>query len=766
MAENYTKIIEISLKSDDLIKNLAEIRIQQEAIKKSQAELNEQYKQGKISQDDYATATAKNTETTKALNAQARQYSSEIQNNIKNNKNAADSIDAMRANVANLTAAYNKLSKEEREGDVGKQMATNIKTQNDEIRKANEGIGNFRDNVGNYKNSILEAVGANNSIAGSFLKIGTSGEAMKGAFSVIGSGIAGLSKALLTLIANPIGLVLAAIAVSIMAVSSAIKSSDELGDRWAVTTSKLSRVWDAFKKVLQVIAGIVMNIVDAYATMVGKVLKLAEKLPFGIGEAVKKMNDQFDMAEKMAKKANELEDAQRAFRVAQAKRELEISELRAKAVDKETYGAEQRLTFLNKAIAIERVNMTEKLRLARLDLEIAREKASRNSASEEALDQLADKEAALYRIQAESADFERSVSKQRNGAINEIKEENKQNAEKIQKIQELKGKLDELAEKYFDLSKIPMPENLKIDDKELFPEDETWEEQKKRISDHLKQLEESYRLQILMAGDSEKAQSEAAIKANDERIAYINSLDDVQKVQQFGSIDAAKIAVLEAEKAKSDAIKKTGDTAKKATEDQIKAVADMFGAMSQFLEEFAGQNEALGMLAKGLALFEIGLNTAKAVSGAIASAQSVPFPGNIAAIAVGVTSVLSAMVQAKQIFSSQQKPENNVKKVKKPKFHTGGLVTGGTEVDATLLTGESVMTRSATSMFGGALSAMEYAASGNGVSLQNYQGGQGLEFFKQAFAAALKEMPTPIVSVKEIERVQNRIRISEEIAKR
>ena len=158
------------------------------------------------------------------------------------------------------------------------------------------------------------------------------------------------------------------------------------------------------------------------------------------------MNDQFDVAEKMAKKANDLEDAQRAFRVAQAKRELEISELRAKAVDKETYGAEQRLTFLNKAIAIERVNMTEKLRLARLDLEIAREKASRNSASEEALDQLADKEAALYRIQAESADFERSVSKQRNGAINEIKEENKQNAEKIQKIQELKGKLDELAD--------------------------------------------------------------------------------------------------------------------------------------------------------------------------------------------------------------------------------------------------------------------------------------------------------------------------------
>lgn len=761
----YTKIISIELDSNELIKNLSEVRIEQDKIRQSQQELNQGYKDGKITQEQYANATVKNQEAMKALSVQSRQYSTELQNNIKTNANAKDSINQLRANVANLTAQYNNLSNEQRKSEGGKAMAASILAQTNEIKKANEGIGNFKDNVGDYKNKILDAIGANNSVAGSFVKMaGTSG-GMKGMLQAVGAGVAGLGKALLSLIANPIGLVLAAIAVSIMAVSAAIKSSDELGDRWAVTSSRLSRVWDGFMKILQIAAGLILDVVDVYAQMVGKILDLAEKLPFGIGESIKKMNEQFAIAEKMANKANELEDKQREFRVTQARKELEISELRAKAVDKENYTAKERLSFIENALAIEKTIMNEKLRLAQMDYDIAAEKASRNSSSEKDLDALADKEAKLYQVKAESADFERSLSKQRNAAIAQIREEGKEIEEQTMKRQEELSKMDDLAQKYFDLSKIPEPKNLKVDLNELFPEDTEWAEKKAQISDYLKAQEESYKIQILMAGDAEIQKNEAIRQASEARLAYLSSLDEVQLAQQFGSVDAGKIAILEAEKAKQDAINRTAEATQQATEEQLSALADMFGAMSTVLSDFSEQNEAMALLSKGLALVEITLNTGKAISGAIAAAQSVPFPGNLIAIATGITAVLTGITQAKQALSASKMPKNDVKKVKKPKFHTGGEVDGSGEVDATLLGGERVMTIAANTQFSAALSSLENAASGSVLSLSNYQGGQGMEFFKEAFAAALREQKQPVVSVMDIIVAQERINIADTLVK-
>lgn len=55
---------------------------------------------------------------------------------------------------------------------------------------------------------------------------------------------------------------------------------------------------------------------------------------------------------------------------------------------------------------------------------------------------------------------------------------------------------------------------------------------------------------------------------------------------------------------------------------------------------------------KAIAIADLAVDTAKAISGAIAQAQSVPFPGNIAAVAVGVATVLANVLKARQILQS------------------------------------------------------------------------------------------------------------------
>jgi len=71
-----------------------------------------------------------------------------------------------------------------------------------------------------------------------------------------------------------------------------------------------------------------------------------------------------------------------------------------------------------------------------------------------------------------------------------------------------------------------------------------------------------------------------------------------------------------------------------------------------------GVTDALGGLAKegskgakAMALTGILIDTAKGISGAISAGAGVPFPGNLVAIATGVTSVLAGIANAKKVFA-------------------------------------------------------------------------------------------------------------------
>ncbi|MCL1933499.1 MAG: hypothetical protein FWF53_06800 [Candidatus Azobacteroides sp.] len=255
-------------------------------------------------------------------------------------------------------------------------------------------------------------------------------------------------------------------------------------------------------------------------------------------------------------------------------------------------------------------------------------------------------------------------------------------------------------------------------------------------------------------------------QAQSEYDALLN-MDAESKAARFGTGLEAEIAYTNAVLDQKERVNQAELDNQQVIHDsvvaQLQAAQTIGEAFSQVLESFAEDNETLAVFAKTVALFNIGLATATALVEGVRSAQKVGFPANIPAIAITIAAILANVAKAKQLLSKEKQP-------KAPKFAEGGVISGagsGTSdgVTANLSRGESVMTASATSMFGPALSALNQIGGGvpiNVVQTSQQQIGEDMLF--RAFARAIAEMPNPVVSVEEINNVNNRVQVQERLS--
>ena len=168
------------------------------------------------------------------------------------------------------------------------------------------------------------------------------------------------------------------------------------------------------------------------------------------------------------------------------------------------------------------------------------------------------------------------------------------------------------------------------------------------------------------------------------------------------------------------------------------------------------ENKAFAKLSKALALAQIAIETGRAIAAGVAQSQSVPFPGNLAAIASTIATIMANIATATSLVNSA-------------KFAEGGLVTGpgsGTSdsIPARLSNGESVMTAAATSMFGPILSSFNQMGGGVPINVAN-AGSQavGEEMLAKAVAKGMMMAPPPVVSVEEFTSVANRVKYVENL---
>ena len=236
--------------------------------------------------------------------------------------------------------------------------------------------------------------------------------------------------------------------------------------------------------------------------------------------------------------------------------------------------------------------------------------------------------------------------------------------------------------------------------------------------------------------------------------------------QKKAMMDAANTAEYESEQAKNAAILQASNEYYAAQEElsnkrrevevaNTEAIGQAVSALGGMMEAFGEKNKTLTALSKVLALAQIAIASGVAIAEGVKQAQSVPFPKNIAAIATTVATILANITSA-------------IKTVKGAKMATGGVVRGkgtGTsdQVPIQASNGESVMTAAATSMFSPALSALNQLGGGVPIVVQSPAQQQGEEFLAAAVAKGMRLAPRPVVTVEEINKVQERVDVIERI---
>lgn len=173
--EKYTKILEIQLNYEDAVKGIAEYereiraaRSQQNQWRHELSDLEKDFKNGRVSVDEYEASQKRLTErivqsqtATKELRYEQGVIQKQLQQQVKIEEANEGSLVSLRAELSNLTAQYDALSRAEREGARGKELENHINAVTKELKDAEAATQRYYRNVGNYTNAMIEAASAN-----------------------------------------------------------------------------------------------------------------------------------------------------------------------------------------------------------------------------------------------------------------------------------------------------------------------------------------------------------------------------------------------------------------------------------------------------------------------------------------------------------------------------------------------------------------------------------------------------------------------------
>lgn len=795
--DSIDKIINIRFNYKELVQGWVKANEAIEDNKKILADLKKEYETGQISLSDYKKAQLELKSTTKALTDEQRQYEKEIQNNIKVEKELDGSLNQLRANLNGLIAQYGRLSAAERESTSGKALADHIKAQRDAVKEAEAAIGDYRSNVGNYENAIQNTLPVGNNfllqLAQTAQNAGGVTNVIKGAAGAIGS----LVKQMATFIATPIGAAIAAIYASYQALSFSIRevnariqeneelfyknqramsaadawnaaytnSVDRMGEKMVETTSKFKTFWTQLK----ILAKDVMRsgFIGGFISFLGQTVEANE------------LQKTFD---ELAAKQEERNTKYREDVVRIAELEAEIADARLKSNDKLKNSDAERAKYAQEAIDKTREMFRIKKDIAQLDFEIAKLSAEPTKNSVETNNKLAEMEAGLKRLNA-----------QENSALRELQERlNETNAKSI---------LDRAGIKESEKSSKSANDDPYADESGVKKAERMMEGYYARSKQELQKWVDEQReiirkMGIDVMGDFEKILSQMDKEVSAEFISQYNQKQSeyrnrILNAQATGGDEAAQnetVAILREQLAEFDsyaaAYRAMGDSAieidnrrlemlirlhdemnkgaqKEAQSMQMsfQAASDLAGALGGLAEEAGASAPVVAMLGIAQAIASMGAALSKAFSSSATVWDGIA--GAVAAIST-ITTIIS-----------QIKSLNSTAAEEGAKYHyaRGGLVTGpgtGTSdsIPARLSNGEAVMTARAVVDWGPVLSMMNVSSGGNAIPTRHLpEKSSGMRQMEQMFERVMRRLPNPVVTVRDINNGQRRVKVQDETAR-
>lgn len=422
--ETIEKILEIKVDVNQSIKAMTDLTEKLEQSKAKEKELREEI--DKMSDDTKKNADAirakkeeivKLKEEQKDYSSQIREISTSVQNQMKIEKAANDerqgSIKQLRAELSNLTKQYDTMSAVEREGAKGKELKNHINEVTNEIKKAEEGTQRYQRNVGNYKSALQGA---------------------STAFSNAGVSANVFNKSLNVLNANPFVKIITVIVAILAAVYKAFKGNEEATMAFKEAIAPLNPIIDAVKRGFEALANILVKVVkgavEGLMDALGWLMRQLQNIGNWFGadwhfadnfEAGRKAAQ--DAASELAAAENKLIKDKRAWVTESAKLDREIADLRERASDKEKYTAQERLDYLNKAIALETKKAAREKELAEENLRLLQLEAARTANDAEMNDKLAEAEARVIEADTKLMQKKRELNQQRQAAVEATKKE-------------------------------------------------------------------------------------------------------------------------------------------------------------------------------------------------------------------------------------------------------------------------------------------------------------------------------------------------------
>lgn len=718
--ETRETILRVLVDNNKALAQIAEWNQLIDEQKAKQQELAKARKEGSISESDYQKAMAVSRNEVTAYSKQMQQLNKEVQNNVTATNTNKDSLAALRAELSNATKEFDNLSAAERNGAKGQELAHHINVITDELKAAEESTQRYYRNVGNYKNGIVDAFSS-----------------MGGAAGGLVNPIKNATLGLKTMSKTPVIAILGLLVNIIAKVIEKLKSSEE-------NTNRVSSAFSAF--------GAVGTMVTKLFQGLGKVVaKVAEYL----GKAADKLGlvtDAMKTEQQLTRDQIALTKIERENRKKNADDELAIAQLKAKAAEKLTYSAQERIGFLQEAADREKAISQRNLDTAREEYRILEEKSKLADNSAEENDALA---AAYEKMrQAETAYFNKSkeLAAQMVEAKNQLLSQTNAQASADKKASDQAEKDAQAAVKA-EKERVKAQASIKAQE----------------IAERLKQVEagslaelDLKKEQLQQTYDMEVAQLEQQegtaelIKLKKQTLNQeLQALDDAYYDNQFNQVQAETDKMIDEWQKQADAEKEILEARRQMQKTTATAISAALGDISSAISDLGEENSALTKLSKVLAIAQIAIDTGVATAEGIKNAMAVPFPANIAAIATTIAAVVSGMASA-------------IVSVKSAKFASGGLVTGpGTatsdSIPARLSNGESVINARSTSMFAPILSALNEA--GGGKAFNGAGGSAGFDYMASAVAAGMASADI-YVSVEEIDRVGTRMNRIKGIATR
>lgn len=739
MEKEETRILNIRVEYGDAIRGISDYKKELEALKEREKELQKALNEKRISQEEYDAELAISKAKTAEAKDGIRVLEKEIRNNIKAENAMEGSLKQLRAQLSNATKQYDEMSEAMRKGEEGQKLKETISQLTKEIKGAEEETGRFYRNVGNYTQSIIAATNAQipfvaeinksvTAVKGLGSVIGSAGEHIKGSvssfkehaqaarqattvmgaikssFLAAGAGVKAFTAALVT---TGVGALVVALGALVTALTRSQKGME-------LARKVMSSIGAAIDVVLDRVAVLGEAVIDLFS---GDFESAAQKAKNAFKGITAEIVAETQAAWALSEALNQLDKDEIMLSMRRAANRADIERLKMIS-DDVTKSIEERTAAAKKAFDMEQADMKAQQEAAELRL------------------------ANMLGYTEMNEQVKKLMSDIKSGAID---------ANQV-------------------ISKLGLS-NSTIEDLEAF-RDQFVKVQEIVESSTTRQIEQQNKLNSLMKEAEALAD---ALHTSAERYAFaIRALTEINDIvieqrekvnEQLNELNKSASEGLQ--KIADEHLKRAVENAQKELEieeEKARAKIKLNMAVSDSILAMQELGEEMKALSKVLALAQIAFSTGEAIAKMTAAEAGKGIAG-LATMAAGIAQILTNIAAAKKAIKG---------------YATGGIVTGagtGTSdsIPAMLSNGESVITARATEMFAPLLSSINQL--GGGVPIANRGGDIGSDFMANAVREGIASAATdiagaviaanlqspPVVSVEEINRVQKRVNILEQL---